>query len=146
MISLIQMGDYKLIDTKTQTNILYLDGECYAWVEAEGIGEILVESHREHKTDALLSEGEYCLYAVENEPHLTDLIHLELEAGFNKWQGYLLPTGLPNNKKTRARIIPTSEHITGNPYVKIPVHKYHEAGSDEVYESPEVALRELHIW
>jgi hypothetical protein len=32
--------------------------------------------------------------------------------GKGTWQGYLLPTGLPDDKKKRNRIIPTDEVIT----------------------------------
>jgi hypothetical protein len=115
MITLLKTGLYKLIETKHQTKILYLDGNIYAWVETTGIGEILVTSHKVHKTDCVLSTGHYLLYDVENEPHLTDQIHLELEVGKDYWQGYLLLTGLPGEEKKRVRIIPTNEIITGNP-------------------------------
>lgn len=113
MIKLIQKGAYTLIETKKQTKILTLDGKnIYAWIDAEGIGEILVASHNSHKSDNILAVGNYRIYKVKDEPKFTDLIHLELHAGNGTWQGYLLTTGLPTNEKKRNRIIPTKEIIT----------------------------------
>jgi hypothetical protein len=113
MIKLLQEGQYKLIETKGQTKILTLDGKkTFAWVNAADIGEILVTSHKSHKTDNILAIGRYRMYDVKKEPDLTDLYHLELHVGNGTWQGYLLPTGLPNEKKKRNRIIPTDEVIT----------------------------------
>jgi hypothetical protein len=113
MIKLLQEGQYKLIETKGQTKILILDEKrTFAWVNAAEIGEILVTSHKSHVTDNILAIGRYRMYSVKNEPDLTDLDHLELHVGGGIWQGYLLPTGLPNEKKKRNRIIPTDEVIT----------------------------------
>lgn len=115
MINLLKSGEYLLIETKKNTKILYLDDDTYAWVEPPSVGEILVVSHETHKTDCILATGKYHLLMVENEPELSDQLHLELEAGRTVWQGYLLLTGLPTDAKKRARIIPTNETITGNP-------------------------------
>lgn len=114
MIELLAIGPYKLIETKHHTKILHLGTDVFAWVEPRNMGEILVESHKAHKTDCVLSVGQYKLYDVENEPDLSDQIHLELDVGRNKWQGYLLLSGLPNLHKKRGRIIPTKEVITNN--------------------------------
>jgi hypothetical protein len=111
MIKLLDHGLYKLLETKGQIKILHLGDESYAWVNLEGIGEILVTTHKPHKTDTTLSIGAYKLYDVEDEPEVSDQIHLELAIGKGAWQGYLLPTGLPRGKKTRSRIIPTQEVI-----------------------------------
>ena len=59
-----------------------------------------------------MAVGKYRLYKVMDDPNLTDTWHLELAVGNGLWQGYLLPTGLPNNRKKRNRIIPTDELIT----------------------------------
>lgn len=115
MITLQAGGTYKLVETKHNTKILYLDNEAYAWVEPTGIGEILVASHNPLKTDCVLSIGEYRLLLVEDEPKLSDQLHLELEVGKKSWQGYILLTGLPSKQKKRTRIIPTREIISGNP-------------------------------
>ncbi|MEK7599625.1 MAG: hypothetical protein AAB462_01140 [Patescibacteria group bacterium] len=115
MITLKSKGHYKLIETKTHTKVLYLQGKVYAWVEPPSIGEMLVISHNPHKTDCILSVGEFRIYDVDDEPILSDLMHLELEVGQNTWQGYLLLTGLPTTTKKRSRIIPTTEIITENP-------------------------------
>lgn len=115
MINLLKSGLYKLIETKHHTKILYLDNEIYAWIEPVHIGEILVVSHKVHKTDCILSMGRYRLYDVDQVANLSDQLHLELEVGKNHWQGYLLLSGLPDSQKKRGRIIPTSEVITGSP-------------------------------
>lgn len=115
MISLEKTGHYTLIETKHANKVLYLNNDMYAWVKPAEIGEILVASHKVHKTDYILSMGNYNLYKVEDEPDLSDHIHLELEVGMGTWQGYLLLTGLPSNTHKRGRIIPTNETITANP-------------------------------
>jgi len=112
VIRLVQKGDYRLIETKGQVKILYLDGQVYAWVHAKNIGEILVASHTPHQIDHVLAMGRYRLYDVDAEPRLSDQLHLELLVGDSQWQGYLLPTGLPSDQKARRRIIPTRECIT----------------------------------
>jgi hypothetical protein len=112
MIRVARQGRYKLLETKAQTKILFLDAAAYAWINARGIGEILVSTHKPHKTDTTLSLGRYRLYEVEDEPKLSDQQHLELAVGENSWQGYLLPTGLPEGDKKRSRVIPTHEIIT----------------------------------
>lgn len=112
MINLIKSGEYRLIETKKNTKILTLDSDTYAWVEPPTIGEILVVTHVMHKTDCVLSVGSFHIFEVSGEPDLTDMLHLELEVGNKLWQGYLLLTGLPDNHKKRARIIPTYETIT----------------------------------
>lgn len=112
MIQLIRSGHYTLIETKAQTKILDLDGDTFAWINAADIGEILVTTHKSHVTDNILAVGTFRMYEVKDEPDITDLIHLELHTGNGVWQGYLLPTGLPNEEKKRNRIIPTHEVIT----------------------------------
>lgn len=112
MIKLIKSGRYTLYETKTKTKILELDNKTYVWINVEGIGEMLVISRNPHRTDDILSTGEYNLYKVKNEQDLVDLQHLELKVGDGVWQGYLLLTGLPNDKHKRARIIPTKETVS----------------------------------
>jgi hypothetical protein len=112
MIKLLENGEYSLIQTHNYTKIINLGNKTYAWVIAGEIGEILVISHKEHKIDHVLALGNYRLYEVEDEPNLADLQHLELFVGEGKWQGYLLPTGLPTDIKKRSEIIPTKEIIT----------------------------------
>lgn len=113
MIRVLQEGNYKLIETRGEIKILTLDRkEVFAWINLQEIGEILVASHKPHKTDHILALGRYRMYEVKNEKNLTDLIHMELLVGEGIWQGYLLPTGLPKKEKIRSRIIPTNEHIT----------------------------------
>ena len=111
MIKLITEGDYKLIRTKDHHNLLYLGSQGYMWSYAKAIGELLTFSKHPHKQEYLLSEGEYNLYQVKDEPNYVDLPHLELSVG-KKWQGYLLLTGLPTKNKIRSRIVPTDEVIS----------------------------------
>lgn len=111
MIRLLQRGRYELLETKTQTKVLVLGRRAYAWINAAGIGEILVATHNPLLTDTVLALGKYRLYDVDDEPRLSDQQHLELAVGEDTWQGYLLPTGLPKGEKRRSRVIPTSEVI-----------------------------------
>ncbi len=113
MIQLIGEGLYKLIETRNLTKILTLgQKDSYAWVSAGGIGEILVNTEKIFMPFHVLSSGKYRIYQVKDEPKLTDLVHLELFVGEGNWQGYLLPTGLPNADDKRNRIISTKEIIT----------------------------------
>lgn len=116
MIVLTKAGQYRLIETKHQTKILYLDDHTYAWIEPMQIGQILVTTSNTYQTGCVLSIGSYRLYNVDDEPALSDQQHLELEVGQDYWQGYLLPTGLPTESKRRSRLIPTNEVITENPH------------------------------
>lgn len=115
MVKLKRAGRYKLIETKNQIKILYLDRKVYAWINAKDIGEILFSSRNPHKTDCILAAGAYRLYEAIDEPGLSDHQHLELEVGRGRWQGYLLLSGLPNGHKKRGRIIPTHE-LAGSRY------------------------------
>ncbi len=112
MTTVLPKGVYKLVESKAHNQILMLDQDTFVWIAAKGIGEILVASHKLHKTDHILATGVYRLYNVEDEPKLSDQVHLELNVGNHVWQGYLLPTGLPTATKKRARIIPTTEVIS----------------------------------
>jgi len=112
MIKLIKKGKYTLVETRSDAKVLTLDGKSYVWIFSRSIGEMLISTHKQHKTDQKLSKGEYRLYEVVNEPKLVDTLHLELAIGEGDWQGYLLITGFPQNKKMRSRIIPTEEVIS----------------------------------
>jgi hypothetical protein len=116
MIRVIQQGKYKLIETARQTKIISFSTNSqtigFAWITAENIGEILVPIKKDYLIDHVLAIGKYRLYEVKNEKNLVDLEHLELQVGKHLWQGYLLPTGLPNRAKSCKRIIPTKEIIT----------------------------------
>lgn len=113
MIKVISGGKYQLSETKNRTKILTLNSrKHFAWIDTQKIGELLITLERPHPKDRILSEGNYRMYQVKKEPHLTDLIHLELLVGQSQWQGYLLPTGLPTSVKRKSLIIPTQETIT----------------------------------
>jgi len=116
MITVLQKGTYRLIETKDHVKILTLDDRAYAWIVVKNIGEILVTSHNPHQTDHILATGAYRLYDVEDKPELADLQHLELNVGERLWQGYLLLTGLPSDEKIRGRIIPTKEVVSSRKY------------------------------
>jgi hypothetical protein len=116
MITTVETGTYTLVQTTRHTKMLRLDDDTFIWLHTKTAGGILMASAAAHDADFTLSTGHYYLYHTEEEePHLTDSWHLELEFGENTWQGYLLPTGLPDDKKTRKRILPTNQIITGNP-------------------------------
>ena len=115
MIRLLKQGKYSLIETFDHTKILVLDDKTkLAWINAAGIGDILVAIRKEFKPSSIVSSGSYRMYDVKDEPDLTDLKHLELFVGDGNWQGYLLPKGLPNGVK-RHRIVATREVITRAP-------------------------------
>jgi hypothetical protein len=112
MLHLTQQGRYQLSETKGEIKLLTLGKAVFAWIDLEGIGEVLVASSKPHQIDAVLANGQCRLYEVKDEPELSDQQHLELSVGDGKWQGYLLPTGLPEAQKVRSRIIPSKEVIT----------------------------------
>lgn len=112
MIRLIEKGAYSLTGTRHGARLLYLQKHTYAWIVAPRIGALLIHSTVAHARHEALSAGSYRLYKVANEPHSSDQMHLELEFGDGKWQGYLLPAGLPDRRHIRRRIIPTRETIT----------------------------------
>lgn len=112
MIKLLAHGNYSLTETRHLTKILELiEVGTYAWINAGEIGEILVLSS-EYPKLYTLATGSFRIYEVKDDPQYTDTIHLELFTGKNSWQGYLLPTGLPNKTHIRARIVPLGELIT----------------------------------
>jgi len=112
MIKLLKRGKYTLVETRGDTKVLTLDGKSFVWIFSKSIGEMLITTRTGHKTDQKLAKGKYRLYQVENEPEFVDTLHLELSIGESEWQGYLLITGFPTNKKMRSRIIPTNEIIS----------------------------------
>lgn len=112
MIKLLTKGNYRIVGTRDHKHLLYLGEQGYHWNYAPRIGELLTFSKHPHRQSSLVAEGRYRIYSVKDEPKLVDLKHLELSVGADKWQGYLLLTGLPTNKKIRGRIIPTDELIT----------------------------------
>lgn len=79
---------------------------------------MLVTTHKPHKTDTILALGRYKLYDVKDESSLSDQRYLELSVGNCTWQGYLLPSGLPDDNKKRSSIIPTREVVaaTNDPW------------------------------
>ncbi len=112
MIKLIKQGKYRLVVAKDGNRILYLGTQGYLWRQVKNIGELLLFSKHPHKMDYVMSYGIYKLYEIKDEPNFIDLQHLELKAGENKWQGYLLLTGLPTKLRVRRRIIATDEVVT----------------------------------
>lgn len=113
MIILLNQGEYKLVGSKGGSRLLILDDkDCYAWINANEIGEILVQTKNKLIDSYILSRGKYRIYRVTGENNLTDLLHLELYIGEGYWQGYLLPTGLPSKENPKNKIIPTKEIIT----------------------------------
>jgi hypothetical protein len=112
MIKLQSSGQYSLIETKQQIKVLYLDNKSYVWLFIPSIGHVLETTHKPHRADHTLATGCYRIYFVKNESNFSDQLHLELFVGNGQWQGYLLLTGLPNDKKKKSRIIATTEIIS----------------------------------
>lgn len=120
MITLRETGLYRLTETPHRMKLLSLSRHGkFILTGIEGIGDILAVTRRPHRVHAVLSAGEYRIYSVDDEPKLSDQLHMELEVGREQWQGYLLPTGLPEGEKLRSRIIPTTERVTDNPVFSI---------------------------
>lgn len=120
MITLRETGLYRLTETPHRMKLLSLSRHGkFILTGIEGIGDILAVTRRPHRVHAVLSAGEYRIYSVDDEPKLSDQLHMELEIGRGQWQGYLLPTGLPEGEKLRSRIIPTTERVTDNPVFSV---------------------------
>ncbi|HET6924519.1 MAG TPA: hypothetical protein VFH39_01665 [Candidatus Saccharimonadales bacterium] len=115
MAKLIRFGRYRLIETRHQNKILYLGRSVYAWVQPVEFGEMLVTTHKPHKTDCVLSIGLYRLYDNSDVHEVPTVQHLELEVGKDEWQGYILPGGLPRAGRPRARIVPTPQLVGARP-------------------------------
>lgn len=112
MIKKVREGDYELFETKSGLRIINLNSQgSFIWINAEGVGGVLVRSEKNHKPNKILTKGYFRVYDVVDEPGLTDLCHLEVCIGRGQWQGYLLPKGLPR-RKSKHRIIPTKETIS----------------------------------
>lgn len=111
MVRVLKSGKYKLIETRQQVKILYLDEVPYVWLFIPEIGHVLEFTYRLHVTDHKLAAGNYRLYDVKNDRRFSQHKHLELFVGEGQCQGYLLLTDLPTEKKRRSRIIATKELI-----------------------------------
>jgi hypothetical protein len=123
MITRIEQGAYRLVETRHGTKILLLGHKKFAWIMAHQIGSLLIWSNMFHRVRDTLASGMYYLYDVRGEPRVSDQPHLELQIGSDEWQGYLLPTGLPTTNDTRKLFIPTPEVITHNTAYR-PIGKY----------------------
>jgi len=112
MTKQLREGFYRLVESRDNNKILFLDKDTFAWINARNIGEILVKSYKTPKIKIHINEGRFRLFLVKDEPMLHDIEHLELEYSKDNRQGYFLLTGLPGDDKKRARIIPTDEIIS----------------------------------
>jgi hypothetical protein len=92
--------------------VLAVDDGVYSWVTGERMGVVLVTSHHDYTDYHILATGYYRLYDVKSEPGLSPQQHLELNVGYNLWQGYLLPSGLPNKTRKLVKIMPTKEVVS----------------------------------
>jgi hypothetical protein len=118
MITRIDGGTFELTETGHGTKILVLNDLPYVWIVAPGIGSLLIYTDQPHETSEILSKGHFRLFQVRDEPELSDQLHLELEFSKNQWQGYLLPTGLPDDTDTRKRLIATHQTISSVHYLQ----------------------------
>jgi hypothetical protein len=115
MFSIERQGSYKLTESRLQIKALYLDKTSYAMLFIDSLGEMISTARTPKPTDYTLSIGRYRVYNVQDEPDMTEGLHLELEVGDDIWQGYLLPNGLPGKNSIRGCLLPTRELITGTP-------------------------------
>lgn len=111
MIKVLKKGTYKLIETRQQIKILYLDETPYVWLFIPKIGHVLEVTHKPHKAEHALAAGNYRLYDVKKDRRFSQHKHLELFIGEGQCQGYLLLTDLPTERKRRTRIVATDELI-----------------------------------
>jgi len=113
MIKILDQGCYQLYKATNESKLLTIDKKKnYIWNKQADKEDITLCAYKNSKKDELLTVGKYRLYAVKNENDLSDGEHLELFVGDGKWQGYLLPTSLPSDKKLTSPIYPTEEIIT----------------------------------
>lgn len=112
MIKVEDKGSYKLIETRQQIKILYLDGAAYVWFFVPGIGSVLEATSRTHQTEHVLARGNYRIYNVKDEVDFSNRQHLELYVGEGRWQGYLLLSGLPSASRKRTKLIATGQAIS----------------------------------
>lgn len=113
MLQVTGSGTYKLIETKDNIKILFIDDKnAYSWKNANCSGDLVYLKLDTDKICCFLSVGNWRLYEIKDEPGLTNGNHFELNVGKGKWQGYLLPKGFPTPLNKRAHISQTSEIIT----------------------------------
>ena len=116
MISITRRGQYRLIQIQKQTKVLILDNkDIFLWQISAEQGEVLKKTHSHVQEIEVLAEGPYRFYEIDNEDGLIDGMHLELLVGEGRWQGYLLPEGIPSDSKKIQKhyhISPTKETIT----------------------------------
>lgn len=138
MMRLCRSGTYKLIETRRNIRILYLNNTAYAWIEPWSNKEILVISRRSHITDCILSMGSFRLYDVKDELRLPGKQLLTLEVGADIWQGYLLPTGLPTARRKRVRILIAHQVVIGSvafsDSARKPVYKGNDKRKERFHE------------
>lgn len=112
MITVVDRGSYCLLENKKQGKVLIFDDKkSYSLTEYGKLKKIPLYPHKNTKNNCLLCKGNFRLYKVSNEEHLSSNFHLELNIGQGQWQGYLLPKGLPKNRTINS-IIPTQELIS----------------------------------
>lgn len=113
MVRIIGSGTYKLTETKDNQKILSLGKyNNFQWVSTGCEGQIKYVKLDPKQICCLLSTGNYRIYEVKNELGLSNSKHIELHVGRGKWQGYLLPKGLPAKLQRKRVIVQTNEIIT----------------------------------
>ncbi len=111
MITIINSGYYQLFETREKTKILVLGKDSYRWTSVNGIAELINDDSRIDTSNKLLCSGQFKLFDVKDELHLTSVLHLELANSEGRAQVYLLLTGLPFEKGMHKRIVPTIEKV-----------------------------------
>jgi hypothetical protein len=112
MITLLQSGKYTLLQAIEEVKALLLDKKLFGWDEVVAEEELVFFSLKQFHPIGISTTGKYRLYEVKGEKKLVNAIHLELFAGDGKWEGYLLPDGLPTKEVPRKKIVRIDQTIT----------------------------------
>ena len=113
MIRVVTKGEYMLLKTCDDRTLLLLEeNDPVMWIADSGCADLLEICDKAYSTKCVIVYGNYRLYEVKDESYLTGWEHLELTVGKGRWQGYLLPHGLPSGGKRRREIISTEELIS----------------------------------
>lgn len=114
MITVLKRGNYWQLTSRPPTLLFLLEweeeGKLYVLADLEGnTGTLRFVSELQK---SILFSGKYRLYETRDEKMLTDGLHLELLFKNGKWQGYLLPEGIPDSQQPKKAVVKTSELIT----------------------------------
>lgn len=110
----------KLLTAKQEDNVLILDKEdesgviktTYRFNPHYKKGEMSFVSTSSIGIDGKILSGRFRMYETTDEAQFADGTHLELCEGEGKWNCYVLPTGLPNEKELQKEYFSTNKCVT----------------------------------